>query len=132
MDRRPLMLVIDDIEINRAILRTYFEEEYIIVELSSGREALDYLKDNNQVSIVLLDIKMPEIDGFDVLKYMKSEAELAMIPVLMTTQYGEDDTESKALSMGAADFITKPYNKDVVIRRVHNIVNKKKFAIFRD
>ncbi len=116
------VLIVDDEEINREILGTIIESEYKVVFAKNGKEALEKIHDkNSRISLVLLDILMPELSGFDVLKEMKKENLLTEIPVIVLTS--EKDSEIESLKLGAADFLTKPYNRpEVILARVgHSI-----------
>ncbi|MCL2126550.1 MAG: response regulator [Oscillospiraceae bacterium] len=119
-----IILIVDDIEINRMILCEILQDDYQIYEAENGREALKILyEDKILPTIVLLDIMMPDIDGFQVLEQMKATNETKNIPVLFITAADSHETESRGLTAGAADYITKPFNHDVVRARVDNHVN---------
>ena len=118
------ILIVDDIEINRLILREILEADYQVLEAANGEEAFKILyEDNAAPTMVLLDIMMPGIDGFQVLDRIKSEDATKSIPVLFITAADSDETESRGLKAGAADYITKPFNHDIVKARVDNNVN---------
>ena len=114
------MLIADDIALNLAILENIFQAEYKILKALNGRQALDLMA-AEEIDIVILDIVMPEVDGFEVLETMKKDPRLADIPVIIATSDVEGN-EAKALTLGADDFITKPYNPVVVFKRVENIL----------
>lgn len=116
------MLLVDDMEINMAILENIFENDFIIQKAEGGRQALDILN-SAKIDMVILDIVMPEINGFEVLRAMKEDERLAAIPVVIATSDVEGN-EEKALLLGADDFITKPYNPAIVYKRVENILEK--------
>ncbi|MCL2705085.1 MAG: response regulator [Spirochaetaceae bacterium] len=120
---RKKILVVDDIEINRMILSDLFSEEFDLLEAENGRVAMELLEQNKEeISIVLLDLMMPVMDGFEVLQEMNSSAIIKTIPVILIT--GEDDVEKTLLGykLGVSDFIRKPFNSDIVYRRVNNVV----------
>ncbi|MGN0940472.1 MAG: putative bifunctional diguanylate cyclase/phosphodiesterase [Selenomonadaceae bacterium] len=119
--KKSVMLIVDDVEINRVILAQFFKGEYEIVEAENGEEALKILNER-KVDIVMLDIVMPVMDGFEVLSRMKHDERFSDIPVIATTARSEGDSEVRAMEMGAADFITKPYNPTVVRIRVRNVM----------
>lgn len=121
MEKKPAMLIVDDVEINRVILTQFFDEEYELFEAGNGKEALDILE-GNSIDIVLLDMVMPVMDGFELLGLMKNDERFARIPVIVTTAQNEGDTEVRAMEMGAVDFITKPYNPTIVRGWVKNIM----------
>lgn len=126
--KRDSILIVDDVEINRVMLRTILEDEYDIVEAENGFEALDLLFNLPQKpEAVLLDVMMPELDGFEVLKRLKAEPTVSMIPVLFLTAIDANENEAKSLNEGAADYIPKPFNPDVVKSRVHNHIQLKHY-----
>lgn len=122
MQREKTMLIADDVELNRALLENIFDDEYSILQAADGVEAMEILR-SQPVDVVLLDIVMPRMDGFEVLKAMKEEESLSGIPVIMATSEKEK-SEERALILGADDFINKPYRAMVVKKRVENIVAK--------
>lgn len=123
------VLIVDDSKINRQMLRKILSDFYQVVEAENGKEALDILKaDYENISAVLLDIVMPVMDGFEFLDRIRSDANLSNIPVLVTTERAENEAEVKALSIGANDYILKPYNAAVIIRRLQNIINLRENA----
>jgi len=123
-DERDVILIVDDIEINRMILREILQDDYQIVEAGSGSEAFNLLYEEDvSPTVVLLDIMMPGIDGFQVLERMKQENSTKSIPVLFITAADSEEYESRGLKAGAADYVTKPFNHDVVRARVDNHIN---------
>lgn len=122
------MLIIDDMELNRVILAEIFNDKYKIVEAENGLEAIEILN-NNKIDIVLLDLIMPVMDGFQVLSEMKSDNKLKKIPVIITSQQGKD-SEELAIALGADDFISKPYSTTVCRARVHNVLDSAKSELY--
>ncbi|MGN0728004.1 EAL domain-containing protein [Treponema sp.] len=123
------ILVIDDNPINRSILVEYLGEEYDIVEAENGLIGLDVLFYNyRDISAVILDLYMPVIDGFEFLRRVQANPIIAVIPILVATSADGDDDEEKCLALGAADFITKPYNASVVRMRISRIIKMKEYA----
>ena len=117
-----IMMIVDDVEINRVILSEMFSKYYSIVEADNGKTAYEYISANSEnIDVILLDLVMPLMDGFQLLEKIKGDAVLERIPVIVTSQAGEDN-EARALEMGAADFISKPYNEKVALRRVNNVL----------
>ncbi len=118
---KPLVLVVDDIELNRLILREILSEDYEVADMPGGVEAIDYLFHTEELpAAILLDIMMPDMDGFEVLSLIKSNELTEKIPVLFITAADADANESKGLHAGAVDYIPKPFNPDVVKARVDN------------
>lgn len=116
------VLVIDDEATNREILGAILESEYKVVYANNGKEALEKIRTyGNLLSLVLLDLLMPEVSGFDVLKTMKNEGLLAELPVIVLTS--EKSAEIESLKQGAADFLTKPYDlPEVILARVRHSI----------
>ena len=117
-----LVLVVDDQEINRDVLGMILEDDYEVIYAENGREALEIITEyKEKLSIVLLDLMMPEVDGFEVLARIRADEFLKQIPVIVLT--AEKSAELRALEMGAADFITKPFDMhEVILARVSRII----------
>ncbi|MBO5650327.1 MAG: EAL domain-containing protein [Selenomonas sp.] len=115
------MLIVDDVEINRVVLTQFFQEEYQIIEAENGQEAMALIE-RQPVSIVLVDLVMPIMDGFQMISMMKRNDQFAGIPVVVMTANNDGDSEARAMEMGAADFITKPYNPTIVRCRIRNVM----------
>ena len=117
------ILIVDDSEMNRAILSEILSEEYDIVEADCGESCIDKLRKYERgISLILLDIVMPGMDGFGVLNYMNRHHYLEDIPVIMISS--EDSTEivSRAYEMGVSDYINRPFDAGIVHRRVYNMI----------
>lgn len=113
-DIRHLVLVVDDEQINRELLGFILSSEYDVLYASDGQEALDRIHEHrSMLSLVLLDLKMPVMDGFAVLDRMREEQLLSKLPVIVLTS--EKQAEVQSLRAGAVDFITKPYDLPEVI-----------------
>ena len=117
------ILVVDDSEMNREILSEILSEEYDIIEADSGDTCIDMLrKYETGISLVLLDIVMPGMDGFGVLNYMNRHHYLEDIPVIMISSEDSTETVRKAYEMGVSDYINRPFDAGVVHRRVYNTI----------
>lgn len=120
---RQLILIVDDSELNRALLSEMLKDDFRILEASNGRECLDALEQYGMgISLVLLDINMPVMDGFEVLVQMNRNHWIEDIPVVMISS---DDTESnikRAYDMGVSDYIRRPFDAQIVFRRVFNTI----------
>ena len=121
------VLVVEDEAINREILGAILESEYRILYAEDGLDALEKIDENRgNLSLILLDILMPHLDGFGVLEKIRKDAELSKIPVIILT--AEKSSEVKSLQMGAADFLSKPYDlPEVILARVRHAI-----ALFED
>lgn len=122
MEKRLTMLVVDNVEVNRASLRSAFIDVYEIVEAEDGLAAMQMLHEK-QIDIVILDLFMPNLDGAGVLKKMKADPKLRNIPVVVKTAVDEE-TEVEMLEAGADDFIFSPCDPTLLQKRVKNIVHK--------
>ena len=108
------VLIVDDEEINRALLGNLLEKDYEVIFAADGNEAMEQIRSNKDtLSAVLLDLIMPEMNGLDVLKQVKSDPQLKKIPIIVVTS--DQKSEIESLSLGAADFIPKPYPQPGVI-----------------
>ena len=117
------ILVVDDSEMNREILSEILNEEYDIIEADSGDTCIDMLrKYETGISLVLLDIVMPGMDGFGVLNYMNRHHYLEDIPVIMISSEDSTETVRRAYEMGVSDYINRPFDAGVVHRRVYNTI----------
>ena len=115
------VLIVDDVEINRIILREILYNDYEILEAEDGFQAVDILYNvEKRPHAVLLDIMMPGMDGFEVLQVIKSNPDTEKIPVLFITAADANTNETRGLNEGAVDYISKPFNPDVVKARVDN------------
>ena len=120
---RNTLLIVDDMEINRAILRSLFEEEYNLLEAENGEQALMLLHQyKDTVAAALLDIVMPVKDGYAVMTEMASSGLLDVIPVIVITAQDSSESEVRAFDLGASDIVMKPFEPHVVRRRVENVV----------
>ena len=123
------ILVVEDNEINRMILSEMLSSEYKIFEAQNGQEALDILKKRkDDISLILLDIVMPVMDGYTFLSIVKADPDLASIPVIVTTQSDSEADEVSALAHGAADFVVKPYKPQIILHRVASIIHLRETA----
>jgi PleD family two-component response regulator len=112
------VLVVDDNRINRLKLtRALDKEDYDLSEASGGQEALDMLR-SQVFHLVLLDILMPDVDGFQVLAQMQSDGQLRGIPVIMVSAVEEQEDVDRCLKMGAVDYISKPFDAEALKDRV--------------
>lgn len=117
------ILIVDDSNINREILSEMLGNEYIIHEAASGEECIDLLNQyGTGISLVLLDIIMPEMDGFEVLDYMAEHHWIDDIPVIMISSEDSASSIRKAYEFGVSDYISRPFDSRVVYQRVFNTI----------
>lgn len=121
MDKQQI-LIVDDEEVNRAILSGVFESEYSIIEAVNGQEATVALENNQNIVLILLDVVMPVLDGFGVLEYMQEHDLLEKIPVILITGEKIMDSDDQAYAYGVADVMHKPFYPHIVKRRAKNII----------
>ncbi len=112
-----ILIVDDNVEITKAIKIRLEAENYDVFIASNGKEALDILE-KESMDLVILDVLMPDMDGFEVCRRLKSRGERAHLPVIMLTVLAKDSEKVKGLDMGAHDYITKPYESDELLARV--------------
>jgi response regulator RpfG family c-di-GMP phosphodiesterase len=125
MLNRPKILCVDDERLNRAIVQDMLDPaQYVFIEAEDGEEALDILKDH-PIDVILLDINMPGIDGFEVCRRIKASENLRHIPVIMVTALAETSDRIKGIEAGAEDYIKKPFNEAEVIARINMLLKVK-------
>ena len=118
---RKKILIVDDEEINRLILGNTLEKDYDIIYAADGVEALEKVKEVPELDLMMLDVMMPRMNGREVLKIMKSDADMSGIPVLVFT--ADQESEIECLHFGAADFIPKPYpDPEIIKARVSRVL----------
>ncbi|MDE7269542.1 MAG: response regulator [Acetatifactor sp.] len=116
-------LIVDDIRMNRQMLFEILQDEYEVLQAENGKQALQILEEHNEdIVVVLLDLVMPELDGYGVLTQMRERKWQERIPVLVISSEEQVEAEEKCFRYGVSDFIKKPYYKQSVKNRVRNIV----------
>ncbi len=129
MVRKKKILIVEDNELNRSLLSDILSDEYQVLEAENGRKALDILEQNkDSVALVLLDVMMPVMDGYTFLQRIRDDAELSLIPVIVTTQSDSEADEVNALIHGATDFVPKPYRPQVILHRVASLIKLRETA----
>jgi len=124
---RHTIMCIDDVPINVMMLESILEDDYDVITATSGAQALDRMSSEPYPDMVLLDLSMPDMDGFEVLEVMKKNKKLTDIPVIFVT--GETDvfSEEKGLDLGAVDYIKKPYVPGVIKLKIRNHIELKTY-----
>lgn len=123
MDQHNRILIVDDTQMNRAMLKDMLEADYGILEAADGEEALSVLnRRNEQISLVLLDIMMPKMDGFEVLAMMNKNNWIQRIPVIIISAETSSGCMDHAYDLGASDYISRPFDEKTVQRRVRNTI----------
>ena len=120
MDKRQKILIVDDAELNRDILKEILGETYSYLEAENGNQAIQIMGENPGIDLMLLDINMPQMNGFEVLKWMKQSQCIEETPVIMISSEESVDIMRKAYEMGITDYITRPFDSVIVKKRVQN------------
>ena len=121
MKKKHRVLIVDDTEMNRAMLSDMLVADYDVAEAASGKEAMEILNlQQSNIALILLDIIMPEMDGFEVLEAMNKSGLIAQIPVITISAETSSSYIDHAYDLGATDYISRPFDKKTVQRRVHN------------
>jgi serine phosphatase RsbU (regulator of sigma subunit) len=118
-EAKKLVLVVDDAPANLQVVRSILKEDFKIRVATSGAKALELVKTKPQPDLILLDVTMPEMDGYEVCEILKATPESRDIPVIFLTGKTEADDETKGFEVGAVDYIHKPFSPAVVKARVH-------------
>ena len=117
------ILIVDDSELNRELLAGMLGDEYEIYQVENGKKAIDILEENReQFKLVLLDINMPIMDGYEVLSIMKRRKWLDKLPVIVISAEISGESVKKAYELGASDYFVRPFNVAIVLRRVRNTI----------
>lgn len=119
---RDTVLIIDDTKADRSILGQMFEKEYRIAESGNGLEGIQYMEQHqDEIAIVLLDIGIPSMDGYRVMEYMRENRYMQKTPVLLIMS-DDEEAMKRGYALGATDVVMKPFKADIIIQRVHNII----------
>lgn len=122
INEKNVILIVDDMEINRAVLAETFKDSYKIIEAENGEEALNVINSNDKVAAVLLDLLMPVMSGLDVLRDMNKSGRINNIPVFIVTGANNDPMLMDAYNLGATDIISKPIMPDFIKCRINNVL----------
>ena len=126
---RRTVLVVEDNDMNRELLCAILEDTFDVLEAENGLVGLEQLERNyEQVSIVLLDVYMPVCDGFEFLRRKQADERFDSVPVIVTTASNALEDEIECLRLGANDFVIKPYNVEIILNRVNNIIRLRESA----
>ena len=119
------ILIVDDAELNRELLREILQDDYEILEAENGPTALDIImKEQGKIHAILLDLVMPDMDGFEVMLKLRESRIIEKVPVLVISGESSTQIEQKCFDCGVSDFISRPFNTTLVKRRVQNVVNQ--------
>lgn len=123
--KKPTILVVDDMTTTLLLLHDLLKDTYEVKIAKSGTKALEILESPNDIDLILLDIEMPDINGYDVCKRIKNNETIKNIPIIFITGRTSQEDEEYGLNLGAIDYITKPFNKAIVKLRIKNYLDLK-------
>ena len=121
--KKQKILIVDDAKFNRDILKEILGDAYNYLEAENGKQAIQMIGENIGIDLMLLDINMPQMNGFEVLKIMKRSQCIAETPVIMISSEDAVDTMRKAYELGITDYITRPFDSVIVKKRVQNTLD---------
>jgi len=124
-DNIPKILIVDDEPMNIELIKAYLTDDYEILTASNGNEAIESVQKHDP-DLILLDIMMPEMDGYEVCKILRSQPQNQFIPIVMITELSDIVERIKGLEVGADDFLTKPVNRLEMTTRVRSLLRIKK------
>lgn len=123
------ILVVEDNDINREMLCSLLEDDFEVMQAKDGREGIELLKQHYDIlSLVLLDVYMPECDGFDFLRFRQTDDRYSNVPVIVTTVSDSLDDEIECLKLGSNDFVVKPYDVEIILNRIRNTIKLRETA----
>ena len=123
--KKPTILVVDDMTTTLLLLHDLLKDTYEVKIAKSGTKALEILDAPNDIDLILLDVEMPDINGYEVCKILKNNEQTKNIPVIFVTARNSEEDEEYGLNLGAIDYITKPFNKAIVKLRIKNYLDLK-------
>lgn len=124
-EQQHAILIVDDMTSNIQVLANALQDDYRIKVATNGERALEIARSETPPDVILLDIMMPDMDGYEVCKYLKSDPKTSAIPVIFVTALSDAADEEKGLNLGAVDYITKPFHIPIVKARVRNHLSLK-------
>lgn len=123
LGKKRTVLVVEDDLINREILSAILSDSYTVLQAENGKAGLEILESGGkEISLILLDIQMPVMNGYEFLDAIGQIPSFRSIPIIITTSSNATDDEIKCLENGASDFVSKPYNPDIILRRVGSMI----------
>ena len=123
--KKPTILVVDDMTTTLLLLHDLLKDTYEVKIAKSGTKALEILESPNDIDLILLDVEMPDINGYEVCKRIKNNETIKNIPIIFITGRTSQEDEEYGLNLGAIDYITKPFNKAIVKLRIKNYLDLK-------
>lgn len=132
MKGKTVILIVDENEADRERLKEILLEEYDVVQASNGSEALEKLKEPNTISAIILDLRMPVMDGYEFLEQYGQMEELENIPVIVSTVNEDKEEELKCLKLGAWDMVRKPYQPEIIQFRLRNAIERSELHVLQE
>ena len=126
MNKKAKLLIVDDVPSNIYLFTSILKDKYAIIAATNGEKALKLARKFPQPDMILLDIVMPEMDGYEVCKKLKADPETSHIPVIFVTSLNSIEDQDKGLAIGGVEYITKPISKDIAIHRIETHLNLNK------
>jgi diguanylate cyclase (GGDEF)-like protein len=120
MSKQHTILIVDDEKPNRKILSALLEDEFEIILAKDGKQVFERFRDNKKIDLIMLDLMLPDMNGYDILKHVKNNDRLRETPVIIISVLDSLESEEKGLKLGAVDYITKPFHPGIVQLRVKN------------
>ena len=124
------ILIIDDEVTNISVLNELLQPHYNVLFAKDGKTGLKIASSSSRLDLILLDIIMPEMDGYQVIQMLKSDESMSKIPVIFITAKGQEEDEAKGFELGAVDYITKPFKPVVVKARIKSHLELKRHRDF--
>jgi len=125
INEKPVILLIDDLTTNLLLLNDLLKDDYEIKVAKNGQKAIEIALSDAQIDLILLDIMMPNLDGYEVCKILKNNEQTKNIPIIFVTAKDSQEDEEYGLNLGAIDYITKPFKKTIVKLRLRNQIELK-------
>ncbi len=122
--RKPQLLIVDDVPTTLELLVSIFDSQFNVIPHKNGKEALDWLQEGHLPDIIISDVRMPVMDGYEFMTHLKSSGLFRDIPLLILSAVHESQERVKFLRDGAEDFLTKPFNPDELLIRVDKIMSR--------
>jgi putative two-component system response regulator len=123
-NKKKKILAVDDSEIDLELLEFMLKDKYTVLPTKSGKEALDYLLHFSNVDIILLDLIMPEMDGWETFSRIKDLGNITDVPIAFVTSVHGKEEQDRAKEIGVADYIFKPFSRDELIKRIDLMLKK--------
>lgn len=132
MNNKPRVLIVDDVSSNIHLLMNILKDDYTLIAATNGEKAISLTNMDPQPDIILLDVVMPDIDGYEVCRRLKQNKQTAHIPIVFVTSLNSIEQQEEAINVGAIDFITKPLSRNIVLHKVKTYCNLNRLTDKKD